>query len=71
MLIGQCIKIENKKNELENINLLLEMQNIENNELKKVVQASDEENEEYFIRVARELNFSKPNERTFINVSGN
>ena len=32
---------------------------------------TDEENEEYFVKTARELNLSKHNERIFVNISGN
>ncbi len=71
MLVNQYIQINNKKRNLENLNSQLELQEKKNEELKKIAQASDEENEESFIRMARELNLSKPDERIFVNISGN
>ncbi len=71
ILINQYVQINRKKEILENLNSQLEIQETKNNELKKIAQATDEENEEYFIRLARELNLSKHDERIFVNISGN
>lgn len=71
MLVNQYIQINNKKGNLEALNSQLELQDKKNEELRKIAQSTDEENEESFIRMARELNLSKPDERIFVNISGN
>lgn len=71
ILINQYVQINNKKETLDNLNSQLEVQKTKNDELKKIAQATDEENEEYFVRIARELNLSKHDERIFVNISGN
>lgn len=70
-LINQYSKINDKKKYLNAVNSELELQKFENEKLKKISQASDEENQEYFEKLARELNLSKRNERIFVNISGN
>ncbi len=71
VLANQYSKINEKKEHLSSLNSELELQKAKNEELKKVSQATDEENEEYFVKTARELNLSKHNERIFVNISGN
>lgn len=71
VLANQYSKINEKKEHLSFLNSELELQKAKNEELKKVSQATDEENEEYFVKTARELNLSKHNERIFVNISGN
>ena len=71
MMINQISKINDKKEYLNYLSYELELQRTKNEELKKISQASDEENEEYFVKTARELNLSKHNERIFVNISGN
>lgn len=71
ILANQYSKINEKKEHLSYLNSELELQKAKNEELKKVSQATDEENEEYFVKTARELNLSKHNERIFVNISGN
>jgi len=71
MLINQFVKISEKKEQLATLSSQLDLQKAKNEELKKVSQATDEENEEYFEKEARKLNLSKPKERIFANISGN
>ena len=71
VLISQYVRINNKKEYLNNLETQLEVQKMQNDELRKIADATDEENEEYFVRIARELNLSKHDERIFVNVSGN
>ena len=71
MLINQFVKISEKKEQLAMLSSQLDLQKAKNEELKKVSQATDEENEEYFEKEARKLNLSKPKERIFANISGN
>ena len=71
MLINQFVKIIEKKEQLATLSSQLDLQKAKNEELKKVSQATDEENEEYFEKEARKLNLSKPKERIFANISGN
>lgn len=71
MLINQYVKINNKKENLNYLSSELKLQKIKNDELKKISEATDEENEEYFVKTARKLNLSKHNERIFVNISGN
>ena len=71
MLINQFVKISEKKEQLATLSSQLDLQKAKNEELKKVSQATGEENEEYFEKEARKLNLSKPKERIFANISGN
>ena len=64
-------KINEKREQLNCLNSELELQKAKNEKLRKISQATDEENEEYFVKTARELNLSKHNERIFVNISGN
>ena len=71
LLVNQYSKINDKKEYLNYLNSELELQKTKNEELKKISQASDEENKEYFMKLARELNLSKHNEKIFVSISGN
>ena len=71
VLAGQYTKINEKREHLNCLNSELELQKAKNEKLRKISQATDEENEEYFVKTARELNLSKHNERIFVNISGN
>ena len=66
-ILNQFVKINDKKEHLRSISAELEQQKTKNDELKKVYNATDEENKEYFVKKARELNMSKPKERIFVN----
>lgn len=67
VIVNQFVKINDKKEHLSSISAELELQKTKNDELKKVYNATDEENEEYFVKKARELNMAKPKERIFVN----
>lgn len=70
-LNGICAKINEKKKYLNYLNSEIIIQKNKNKELKKISRASNEENKEYFIKLARNLGFSKQNEKIFANISGN
>lgn len=71
ILINQYVKINTKKEQLSSLSSQLSLQMAKNEELKKISQATAEENEKYFEKEARKLNLSKPKERIFANISGN
>ena len=66
-ILNQFVKINDNKEHLRSISAEVEPQKTKNDELKKVYNATDEENKEYFVKKARELNMSKPKERIFVN----
>ncbi len=66
-IVNQFVKINDKKEHLSSISAELELQKTKNDELKRAYNATDAENEEYFVKKARELNMAKPNERIFVN----
>lgn len=66
-IVNQFVKINDKKEHLRSINAELKLQKTKNDELKRVFNATDAENKEYFVKKARELNMAKPNERIFVN----
>ena len=70
-LTGLYAKINEKKKYLNYLNSEITIQKNKNEELRKISGASDEENKDYFIKLARNLGFSKQNEKIFANISGN
>lgn len=72
VLVDQQVQISAKKEELEQLNEQIRIQEIENEDKRSIVESDDAENEEYIARVAREdLDFARPGERVFINIAGN
>lgn len=70
-LVGLYSEIGDKKNELQQINNKISIQEIKNNEMDKLYNSSDEEFSEYIEQIAREdLDYIKQGERVFVNVSG-
>ena len=72
ILVNQQIQINEKKAELEDLNNKVAIQNVKNEEMKRILNSDDKENLEYIGRIAREeLDFVKEGERVFVNVAGN
>ncbi len=70
-LVGLYSEIGDKKNELQQINNKITIQEIKNTEMDKLYNSSDEEFSEYIEQIAREdLDYIKQGERVFVNVSG-
>ena len=70
-LVGQQLKIAEKKEELEQIQDQIVLQEIKNDELNEIYNLDDDENNAYIERVAREeFDYSKKGERVFINIAG-
>ncbi|MDQ5983585.1 MAG: hypothetical protein RUMPE_00609 [Eubacteriales bacterium SKADARSKE-1] len=72
MLVNQQAQINSKKRDLEELTAKLQLQTMKNEELKEFSKSTEDKNEEYIERIAREsLDLSKKGERVFINISGN
>ena len=74
-IVDQQIRINNAKIELEELNKTISLQNIKNEELKRVADAVDSDDlgsfSDYIERVAREdLDYVKNGEVVFINIAG-
>lgn len=72
VLVNQQIQINQKKSELDDLNNKVSIQNIKNEEMKRILNSDEKENLEYIERIAREdLDFVKEGEQVFVNVAGN
>ena len=70
-LVNQQIQINQKKEELANLKSQLQVQEVENEELRDSIDATEQDGSEYVERVAREeLDYAKTGERVFIISSG-
>lgn len=70
-LVNQQMEIAKKKEELEQLQNNIMIQEVKNDEIKQVYQLDDDENDAYIERVAREeFDYSKQGERVFINIAG-
>ena len=70
-LVNQQIQINQKKEELANLKSQLQVQEVENEELRDSIDATEQDGGEYVERVAREeLDYAKTGERVFIIISG-
>ncbi len=70
-LISQQLQISQKQAELSQLEDNILIQEVKNSEVADVYNSSDEENEEYIKRIARqELGYAEPDERIFINIAG-
>ena len=69
-LVNQQVQINEKSQELADLQEQVETQKIKNEDMKHALNA-DEETKEYIERVAREdLDYAKPGERVFVNIAG-
>ena len=70
-IISQQIQIGQKEAQLSEIQQKLSVQNLRNDELKEAMDAGLNASSDYIKRVARQsLDFAKPGERIFVNISG-
>ena len=70
-LVNQQVQINEKSQELADLQEQVETQKIKNEDMKHALNADEEETKEYIERVAREdLNYAKPGERVFVNIAG-
>ena len=70
-LVNQQVQINEKSQELADLQEQVETQKIKNEDMKHALNADEEETQEYIERVAREdLDYAKPGERVFVNIAG-
>jgi len=70
-LVSLYSQIGDKKGELKEINNKIAIQEIKNEDMNSLYNSSDEEFAEYIEQIAREdLDYIRPGERVFVNVSG-
>ena len=69
LLVDMQVNLSEHKRNLEVLDEHLEVQRLENKELER--RLSQDVNEEYIERMAREMEFVAPDERVFIDISGN
>lgn len=71
LLINQQVTIQEKKQELGSVKQQIQIQEIQNDDLKSAVSAGNKGSSDYVEKAAREgLDFSKPGERVFVNIAG-
>lgn len=70
-LVDQQIKIQQKRQELETAKQQIQIQEIQNEDLKHAFSTGANDESDYIERKAREeLNYAKPGERVFVNIAG-
>lgn len=70
-LVNQYMQIDQKKQELQNLEDKIVVQEIKNDDITNVYNYTDEEFKEYIEKIARDdRDYIKKGERIFINVSG-
>ena len=70
-LVNQQMQISAKREELDKVNQQIQVQELENEQLRDVLNSEDG-NQEYIERIARgDLDLAHPGERVFINIAGN
>lgn len=70
-LVSLYSEIAQKKGELNELNQKISIQEIKNDEMDKLYNSSDEEFAGYIEEIAREdMDYIKPGERVFVNVTG-
>lgn len=69
VIVNLQIEIKRRRAELDDLQLKIESQYVQNTELKRVLEAGDDN--EYVERIARErLGFAYPDEKVLIDISG-
>lgn len=73
VLVNQQVQIRAKQQELEALTQQIDIMEIKNTDIKRVLDSDDEEVKDYIERAARDgnLNLTYPGERVFINIAGN
>ncbi|MCH5300585.1 MAG: septum formation initiator family protein [Ruminococcus sp.] len=70
-LVNQFIEISDKKQQLEDLQSQIVVQEIKNDQIKEVKNYSDKELAQYIEQIAREdLDYIKEGERVFVNIAG-
>ena len=70
-IAGQSIQISQAREELAQLEQQLKIQELKNEDLKRVLELSDSESKEYKEQIARqELDYIAQGERVFVNISG-
>ena len=70
-LVNQQLQINQKKDELANLQSQIRVQEVKNEELTHTIEANEKDGSEYAEQVAREeLDYAKTGERVFIIISG-
>ncbi|MCI1982307.1 MAG: septum formation initiator family protein [Oscillospiraceae bacterium] len=71
LLVRQQSEISRKEEQLAQVKQQIQIQEIQNEDIKSAVNSGEKENGDYIERAAREgLGFSKPGERVFVNIAG-
>jgi len=71
VLFNQQVQINDKKQKLENLSKKLEMQENENEQLRKNLEDNEEKQNEHIEQTARKnLGLSKKGEKVFVNAAG-
>lgn len=71
-LVNQQIQISQKRQELDDINQQIRVQDVENDQLRKILEDESGQDSDYMERYAREnLGYAKAGERVFITYEGN
>ncbi len=71
-LVNQQVQISEKRQQLTDLQQQLKVQEIKNDDIKHALKSGTNASSDYIERVAREeLDFAKPGERVFVNISGN
>ena len=69
-LVDSQIDISKKRDELESINEKIAIQKVDNKKLERII--NSEEDDEYIEKLARDkLGFAYPDEKIYIDISGN
>lgn len=72
VLVEQQVMLKQKEQQLKDIQHKITLQQLKNEEMIKFLQATDEENEKYMIKKAREsLDYAFQDEQVFVGISGN
>lgn len=70
-LVNQQIQIQEKRRELDTAKQQIQIQEIQNEDLKHAFSAGENDESDYIERKAREeLDYAKPGERVFVNIAG-
>ena len=67
-LVNQYIEISDKIKLRDELNYQISVQEIKNEDIKKVLNYSGEEKDEYIYKIAREMGYISPGVRVFINI---
>jgi cell division protein FtsB len=71
-LVNQQIQISEKRQQLASVQQQLKVQELKNDDIKHALKSGANASSDYMERVARQdLDFAKPGERVFVNISGN